>query len=338
MGRRPRGDQPGAWHHVVNRAIAKRPYFETRADQRYFLARLAIEARAGRVEVHAYSLLTSHFHLLVRSPRGELSEAMRRVQFAYSRRFNRLRRRDGPLIRGRFYSKRVDNDLYRRAVVRYIDANVVSAGIVPVSADHEFGSARTYLGRRRPPWLSTWWAEQRAREILGAPVFSVEAYLAAFGPRESEDLTALCELIDARLASARTLDPLEDLIGSSPRQVEAWMRRKAMLADGMEVGLPVCSVHGLRRAIAAEVTARGDWIASRRDRAWRGSDLAWVGLLKGLCAQSWARVAALSKRSVAGARRDVAVHGELGRTDTVHAERVVRIGSDAVKSSLPLFG
>lgn len=48
MSRRPRADTPGSWHHVLNRAIAKRPYFEARSDKRYFLARLAAEVEQWR--------------------------------------------------------------------------------------------------------------------------------------------------------------------------------------------------------------------------------------------------------------------------------------------------
>ena len=56
---------------------------------RAFLARLARAARAGRIEVHAYCVLSTHFHLLVKSPRGELSAALQAVQNEYVRWFNR---------------------------------------------------------------------------------------------------------------------------------------------------------------------------------------------------------------------------------------------------------
>jgi REP element-mobilizing transposase RayT len=128
LARQPRVDQPGSWHHVINRGIAKRPLFESRSDVRFFLARLVRQIRLGRIEVHAYCFMTTHFHLLVRSPLGELSEAMRRVQNEHSRRFNRRKKRDGALIRGRFFSRPVRSLQYRRALVRYIDANPSAAG------------------------------------------------------------------------------------------------------------------------------------------------------------------------------------------------------------------
>lgn len=113
MARLNRCDEPGSWHHVVNRGIAKRTLFEDREDIRYFLSRLAREVRRGRLEIHAYCVLTTHFHALVKSPRGELSEAMRRSQNEYSRFFNRRHRRDGTLVRGRFLSRPVDSLEYR---------------------------------------------------------------------------------------------------------------------------------------------------------------------------------------------------------------------------------
>ena len=118
---------------------------------RFFLARLARQVRAGRIEVHAHCLLSTHFHPLARSPVGELAEAMRRLQSEHSHRFNRRNPRDGPLIRGRFFSKPVSSISYRRTLVRYIDGNAVRAGMARTSAEYEFGSAAAYLGLAKRP-------------------------------------------------------------------------------------------------------------------------------------------------------------------------------------------
>ena len=55
MVRRDRRDRPGSWHHVINRAVGRRPLFEDRSDVRYFLSRLAREVRRGSLEVHAWA-------------------------------------------------------------------------------------------------------------------------------------------------------------------------------------------------------------------------------------------------------------------------------------------
>jgi REP element-mobilizing transposase RayT len=321
---------------VVNRAIAKRPYFETRSDKRYFLSRLAVEVRAGRIEVHAFSLMTTHFHLLVRSPVGELSEAMRRAQCAYSRHFNRLRRRDGPLIRARYFSKRVDSEPYLRAVVRYIDENAVRAGVASASDEHEFGSARAYMGGRRPPWLTTHALQEMAQKVGGSKRGAEAAYLVAFGPRSGEDVESLRELVESRMRSARELDPLEDLVGSTPRQVRQWMRRKAALADGMEIGLPVCGPAGLRKAIERELIQNGEWLLESDGQCWRGSELTRAGLSRSLCGLSLAQIAELSGLSFWRARREVELFGHFLGKDTSHFERVDRVARAALSATLAL--
>lgn len=336
MARRPREDEPDSWHHVVNRAIAKRPYFETRGDQRYFLSRLGREVREGRIEVHAYCLMTTHFHLLLRSPIGELSEGMRRVQCSYSRYFNRLRKRDGPLIRARFFSKRARTDLYRRTIVSYIDANPVRACLVEDSAAYEFGSARAYAGGETPPWLSRGWVEQRALELTANERFSPQAYRRAFGTRSGQEVESLCSLIEQRMGSASDLDPFDDLVGSAAHEVRSWMRRKALLADGHEVGLPICGVAGLARAIDSELARRGEWLIERGGKVWRGSELARVGLLRSLCSMPWSKIAGVTGWTVHLARRRGSDHVAALREGDEHAFRVERIAASALERTLAI--
>src|SRR5262249_61913289 len=108
-------------------------------------------------EVHAFCVLTTHFHLLVRSLTGELSRAMCEMQKEYSRWFNRTRRRDGPLFRGRFLSKPVESPEYREYLIRYIDFNPVSAGLAATPGLYPHGSARCYASPRGPAWLCRSW-------------------------------------------------------------------------------------------------------------------------------------------------------------------------------------
>ncbi len=154
MPRIDREDGPGTLHHVVSRGLGRRTLFESDADARVFLAQVARVVRAGDLELHAYAVLTTHYHLLVGSPRGRLSAAMQRVQEGFALWFNRTRGRDGPLFRGRFWSRRVVDAGDLLAVARYIDANPVAAGLAAQPADYAHGSARHYLAEVAPPWLS----------------------------------------------------------------------------------------------------------------------------------------------------------------------------------------
>ena len=332
MARRPRRDEPGSWHHVVNRAIAKRPYFETRSDKRYFLARLASEVRGGCLEVHAFCLMTTHFHLLVRSPREELSPAMRRVQNAYSRHFNRRRRRDGPLVRARFFSKRVRSERYRQAVVSYIDANAVKAGLVTNTADHEFGSARAFVLGRRPPWLSSDWVEYRALALTGERIFTPATYVRAFGTDGSHSVDAVIELVEARMRSAAEVDPLDDLIGQTPEQVQRWMASKAALADGHPLGLPVCGPGGVTRAVEEHVSNEGDWLVQTDRNAWSAASVVQVGLLRELSATPLEQIGQLLDLGYWAVQRRLKLHRELVNNDPVYAGRAARIACAALEA------
>src|SRR5262245_4484692 len=226
--RRARCDGPGTFHHVFQRGIAKRPIFETRTDVRFFLSLLAREVRAGTIRLHAFSILTTHFHLLVESVEGSLSPVMRTVLLQFARRFNRERRRDGPLFRGRFGSRPVRSHAYRMRLVRYIDRNAPEARLATVGEEYAYGSAIHYCARRRPPWLETSWVDAQ----LGSPEADQrsERYRREFG-------RALLEAekyeIDRRLTrSLEEADESPDPLLLAPAEVLAWMRRKRRLADG----------------------------------------------------------------------------------------------------------
>lgn len=328
MARRNRCDHPGSWHHVVNRGLARRPLFEDRGDVRYFLSRLAREVRRGRLEIHAYCVLTTHYHLLVRSPRGELSEAMRRAQNEHSRNFNRRHRRDGTLIRGRFLSKPVESLQYRWNLVRYIDQNPVRAGLAEEPWGYPWCSASHYVHSAGPVWLERRWVEGRVRSALGTTRFAGSSYREVLGRRE---LDGSRRLLEERLEQHATgPDDLDDLIGSAPLQVRDWMMRKARLADGTSVGIAVCDIESVRSAIESDRRALGTWELQPRQRRWCGWALAEVGLLRALTGIPHQRVASMTRTSLSGVRRRLEIHRELLLDDAAYQDRIAEIAARAL--------
>lgn len=234
MPRRPRIDYPGAIHHVYNRGIARRPVFEKSSDIRAFEALLARTVRSGTIEVHAFSILTTHFHLLLGSPAGRLGDAMQRIGNGYVRRFNRERRRDGSLFRGRYGSRLVESSTYFRVLLRYIDLNPVDARLADAAHRYRHASAWHYARTRRPPWLRTDVVEAIACDAASAETFlpSIYAEVAEF------DADVVRDLVEGRMdAPPRTGDPLDDLVRAAPIEVQRWMARKTALADGTAPGL-----------------------------------------------------------------------------------------------------
>lgn len=306
MPRKSRGDRAGAWHHVMNRGIARRAVFEDTECVRYFLSRLAREVRAGKLEVHAFVVMTTHFHLLVRSPVGELSQSMRRVQNMYVRWFNRRTRRDGPLFRGRFLSRLVESIRYRRTLVRYIDKNPVSAGLVVQASQYKHGSARFYVRGTGPPWLSRHWVKRDALQRSGSTRFSAAAYRQSFGAPLRHDET---ELVELRIEhQAREADPLDDLVGSASTRVAEWMLWKANLADGTKPGLPCASGRTIKSEWGRARAERGEW---RVRRASNRVDL-WPAMLAGLLRDAgglrWSEIGLRSQVTESTARHRYKLH------------------------------
>lgn len=284
MARLPRCDGPDTWHHVMNRGIARRTLFENAADIRYFLAQLAWAVRRGEIEVHAYSILTTHYHLLVRSPIGQLGRVMQQVQTKYSRRFNRGRRRDGSLVRGRYGSKPVLSTQYRRILVRYIDQNPVQAGLCIDAVEYPHGSASHYARLEGPPWLERSWIEEDARRSEGTVRYQPRAYAARFAAASP----CLNRLVEMRERARGRQDELDDLVGAAPPRVLEWMRRKAALADGTSPGLPVSDPQSVDAALRAVTSI--DSSLERGRLACDARRIARVGLERELCASTFEEI------------------------------------------------
>lgn len=156
MSRPLRIQFPAAVYHVMNRGAARQPTFAVDADYQAFLDTVADAHRLWGIEVFAYCLMKNHYHLCLRTPKGNLSRVMRHVDGIYTQRFNRRHRRDGALFRGRYKAILVDADEYLSAVLRYIHLNAVEAGIVKRPEDYRWASHRYYLQAKGVPgWLNT---------------------------------------------------------------------------------------------------------------------------------------------------------------------------------------
>jgi hypothetical protein len=259
----------------MNRGIARRTIFETDEDCRFFLSLVAREVRAGRIEVHAFCLLLTHFHLLIRSVTGQLSEAMRRIQNRYARWFNRTRKRDGPLFRGRFLSCFVDSLRYRRNAVTYIHDNPIDAGLVSDPTRYKWSSASPFARSDRPRWLETSWVDAEL-EARGGDGALASRLTAAFPSRLEEEFRSSVE----RSLSARLPDEVEDVTlkhAGSPG-VLRWALRKAKLADGTRPWQPVC----LPKAVESAIDGVRERVGPILGLFKRKTKDAWIVLRAGL--------------------------------------------------------
>jgi putative transposase len=139
----------------MNRGRNRAMIFLDDVDALDFLNTVEDTVERFGIEVHAYSLMP--YHLLVRSPLGNLSSAMKHLGATYTQCFNRRHRRDGSLFRGRFKSQLVRYEAYLMYLVAYIHLNPLRAGLITrLDGLRGWTSHRRYMGKDQDPeWLST---------------------------------------------------------------------------------------------------------------------------------------------------------------------------------------
>lgn len=250
MGRKPRIDSKDRWHHVMNRAVAKRAMFESDSDVDRLVQRLEIAAERCALEIHAYAVLQSHFHLLVRSREGQLSRALHLIQAPFAQWFNRTRKRDGPIHRGRFLSIPVDSLRYRRFLIRYIDSNPVEAGLSTSPAEYPHCSASKYTRREGPTWMTRDWVESEVCIRTQSERYVPELYSTVFPPRVSREEHEFLSL-DPR-GGACLAQSADFLLDASIEEWDLWIADRARHADGIA-----------RLVRLVRIEAVNGWIQSR---------------------------------------------------------------------------
>ena len=138
-----------AYYHVTCRGNARQTIFSSNADRSAFRALLGRSADVYGTEILAYVLMDNHFHLLLKTPRGNLQEFMRHFNISYTGWYNRRHRRSGHLYQGRYHSFLIDADNYLKEVSRYIHLNPVK---VKQRKDSDPAAREKLL--RRYPWSS----------------------------------------------------------------------------------------------------------------------------------------------------------------------------------------
>ena len=125
MARKLRIQFEGAIYHVTLRGVDRREIFVNPEDCERFVCRMSDAVGEYGVRLYLFCLMRNHAHLLVETPRGNLSAFMHKLQTAYTVYYNLRHRRVGHLMQGRYGAKPVEGDEYLLKLSRYIHLNPV---------------------------------------------------------------------------------------------------------------------------------------------------------------------------------------------------------------------
>jgi REP element-mobilizing transposase RayT len=125
MARLLRVQFTGAIYHAMVRGNEGRSICRDERDYRRLLEKLAEAREVDAVRVYLVCLMPNHVHLLVETPRGNLSAFMGRWLTGYTVYFNRRHQRVGHLTQGRYKAQVVEGDQYLLKLSRYIHLNPV---------------------------------------------------------------------------------------------------------------------------------------------------------------------------------------------------------------------
>ena len=167
MPRQLRIDYPGAIHHVMSRGDRRENIYHDDVDRQDFLKTLAETCQKTDWQVHAYCLMSNHFHLVLETPNASLVEGMHWLLSTYTIRLNRRHETPGHVFSGRYRALVVEGDGsgYLKTVCDYVHLNPVRAKLVRPEErllSYPWSSLGWYLAvpGHRPGWL-------RADRLLG---------------------------------------------------------------------------------------------------------------------------------------------------------------------------
>ena len=154
MARKLRWEVEGRLYHIINRGNYRGDVFRGQKTRRAFLTCLDEACTRAGWRVHAWCVMSNHYHLALETPRGNLITGMQWLQSTFAQRFNRLRREHGHLFQGRYQSLLVDPHRLG-AVCHYIHLNPVRARLCPGADLAQWPwTSLTWLNApsMRPPW------------------------------------------------------------------------------------------------------------------------------------------------------------------------------------------
>jgi putative transposase len=165
MARPLRIEYEGALYHITARGNEYKSIYREDNDYHKFLDILSLLFKRFQVIIHGYVLMGNHYHLLMETPKANITKAIHYLNGVYTGYFNRKYNRIGHLFQGRYKSILIEKEGYLLSVSRYIHLNPVRAGITKKAEEYKWSSYAEFIGKvREKEWLYCEWILDRFSE------------------------------------------------------------------------------------------------------------------------------------------------------------------------------
>jgi REP-associated tyrosine transposase len=179
-GRMPRPHRiqaAGAIYHITGRGNSGLPVFRDDRDRQTFLMLVAMVVERYGWHCYGFCLMTTHYHLLVMTPKPDLARGMQWLNGLYAQMFNRRHVHEGHVFRGRYNSALVEGEGHLVELHRYLSLNPVRAGICRSPREWPWSSYRAAIGVDRAP---SFLMVEPILELFGGSEGAARKRLAAF--------------------------------------------------------------------------------------------------------------------------------------------------------------
>ena len=155
MGRDLRSIDPSSIYHAVSIGSDRGPIVWDDHDCESLFRDIAKAATRYAWEVFAWCVMTTHYHVVLRTTKNGFSAGFQQVNGSHARRANRRHERVAHLFQNRPFAVEATSDAHLVAAILYVVRNPIEAGMCKHASQWPFSSYRSTVGLADPPpWLN----------------------------------------------------------------------------------------------------------------------------------------------------------------------------------------
>lgn len=163
-------EYPGAVYHVMAHGNGFQWIYKSSDNIVTYMALLKEIKEKYNFLIHSFVMMRNHYHMLVETPDGNLSQGMKKLNRDFARFMNTEMSRKGSIFKHRYKAILIDKESYYLNVLRYIYQNPVRIELVD-KAEKYPGSSLYYLAYKDRKEIDDVIYLETQKELLGKDDF-----------------------------------------------------------------------------------------------------------------------------------------------------------------------